>query len=118
MYADFLGYLYRCARTYIQESRPTLSWESLQDNVEFILTHPNGWEGGQQSQMRQAAVSAGLIPHESASTRVQFVTEGEASLHFCVNKGIMGVDTLPVSCILCFNVVELIIVVLRLETAA
>jgi len=47
-------------------------------NIEFVLTHPNGWEGAQQAQMREAAIHAGLIDDiPSARARVRFVTEGE-----------------------------------------
>ncbi|KAF8632436.1 hypothetical protein AX15_001879 [Amanita polypyramis BW_CC] len=55
--------------------------------MHFILSHPNGWEGKQQADMRRAAISAGLVRTTSeAVERVTFVTEGEASLHFCLNK--------------------------------
>ena len=37
--------------------------------------------------MRRAAINAGLVATVSeASERISFVTEGEASLHFCLNK--------------------------------
>jgi len=37
--------------------------------------------------MRRAAISAGLVANlAEASERISFVTEGEASLHFCLNK--------------------------------
>lgn len=91
--SDFLRYLFECTRTYIIEANPSgpAFWESVKDNVEFILTHPNGWEGPQQAIMRRAAVVAGLIPDAPhGQARLQFVTEGEASLHFCINKGILG----------------------------
>jgi hypothetical protein len=39
--------------------------------------------------MRRAAVTAGLIPDGAAGqARLSFVTEGEASLHFCIQKGL------------------------------
>ncbi|OCH89892.1 hypothetical protein OBBRIDRAFT_879951, partial [Obba rivulosa] len=38
--------------------------------------------------MRQAATQAGLVPNtQDGHVRVQFVTEGEASVHFCVSNG-------------------------------
>lgn len=53
------------------------------------MAHPNGWQGKQQSQMRDAAVVAGLIPYSDAGhQRLRFVTEGEASLHFCIRNGL------------------------------
>ncbi|KAF8333728.1 hypothetical protein F5887DRAFT_1286197 [Amanita rubescens] len=57
------------------------------DDINFILSHPNGWEGRQQSEMRNAAISAGLVKNEAeALDQVSFVTEGEASLHYCLNN--------------------------------
>ena len=43
----------------------------------------------QQAQMRQAAIRAGLVPDTDAGrARVCFVTEGEASLHLCIQRGL------------------------------
>ncbi|KAI1793722.1 hypothetical protein LXA43DRAFT_202911 [Ganoderma leucocontextum] len=89
--ADFLGYLFACARRYICEthSNGESLWNSVQDQIAFVLSHPNGWEGLQQSKIRQAAVTAGLVPDTSAGySRIHFVTEGEASLNFCINNGL------------------------------
>ncbi len=89
--ADFLRYMYTCARTYIEESYPNgeALWTSVESGIQFILTHPNGWEGIQQSQMREAAIGAGLVPDTTAGhSRVSFVTEGEASLHFAIKHGL------------------------------
>lgn len=62
-------------------------WTTLQWTADFVLTHPNGWEGAQQNLMRKAAITAGLIPDTPAGhSRLIFVSEGEASLHFCVQK--------------------------------
>lgn len=89
--ADFLRYMYTCARNYIEETHangPAL-WTSVEDDIQFILTHPNGWEGIQQTQMREAAVKAGVVPDTSAGrSRISFVSEGEASLHFCIKHGL------------------------------
>jgi hypothetical protein len=88
--ADFLRYLFKCTETYIQEKEPNGEslWSSLQNQIDFILTHPNGWEGAQQSLMREAAVMAGLIPDtDEGHSQLCFVTEGEASLHFAVRNG-------------------------------
>ena len=89
--ADFLRYLHQCARTFIEETHANGVdlWHTLKDHTEFILAHPNGWEGPQQSMMRTAAVQAGLIPdNEDGHSHLLFVTEGEASLHFCIQNGI------------------------------
>ncbi|KAK7058002.1 hypothetical protein R3P38DRAFT_3304311 [Favolaschia claudopus] len=89
VFADFLQYLFECAKTFIIDSNGADLWASLQHNIRFVLTHPNGWEGKQQSQMRDAAIVAGLIPNsEAGHDRLRFVTEGEASLHFCIQNGL------------------------------
>jgi len=81
--ADFMSYLFQCARTYIQESHLNL-WRSVENSIEFVLTHPNGWEGPQQQQIRRAVELAGLISSQEGQSHVHLLTEGEASLHFCV----------------------------------
>ncbi|KAG6889543.1 hypothetical protein C0992_004803 [Termitomyces sp. T32_za158] len=91
VFADFMRYLFDCAKTYISEAHLNSSdlWKSVESKIEFVLAHPNGWEGAQQEQMREAAVLAGLIPDTpEGHARVQFVPEGEASLHFCVQSGL------------------------------
>ncbi|KIJ14485.1 hypothetical protein PAXINDRAFT_115792 [Paxillus involutus ATCC 200175] len=93
--ADFMQYLLTCARSYIIESRVNGAniWRSVEDGIEFILTHPNGWEGPQQQQIRRAAQLAGLVPNEEGQARIHLLTEGEASLHFCVTH-ILASDSL------------------------
>ncbi|KAG2357426.1 hypothetical protein BDR07DRAFT_1490691 [Suillus spraguei] len=60
-------------------------WRSSENRFEFVFTHPNGWEGPQQTQIRIAAVLSGLIPStEDGMARVHLLTEGEACLHYCV----------------------------------
>ena len=91
VFGDFLKYLLECASSYIQDTHangPDL-WNSVKSDIDFVLSHPNGWEGTQQSEMRRAAVLAGLVPdNESGHSRLSFVTEGEASLHFSVENGL------------------------------
>jgi len=91
LFGDFMQYLYSCAKTYIQDTHPSGNelWASLEQQIEYVLTHPNGWGGAQQDQMRKAAIIAGLVPETDAGrSRVHFVTEGEASLHFCIQSGL------------------------------
>jgi hypothetical protein len=91
VFGDFLRYLLECASSYIQDTHangPDL-WNSVKSHIDFVLSHPNGWEGTQQSEMRRAAVLAGLVPdNASGHARLSFVTEGEASLHFSVQNGL------------------------------
>lgn len=88
VFADFLGYLMLCTETFIKETYSIVTddvWKTLQTDMVIVLAHPNGWEGAQQNQMREAAILAKIIPNTpSAHERVVFVSEGEASLHFCV----------------------------------
>lgn len=89
VYADFYGYLYQCTKTYIRETQvgnmSGLLWDSLEGEIDFVLSHPNGWGGAQQNAMRSAVVKAGIVTEEEALSRITFVTEGEASMHFCVS---------------------------------
>ncbi|KAL0064092.1 hypothetical protein AAF712_008952 [Marasmius tenuissimus] len=89
IFADFLRYLHKCTINFIKENRGAEFFSSVEHEIEYVLSHPNGWEGAQQAQMRQAAISAGLVSADEADSRLQFVTEGEASLHYCINKGVM-----------------------------
>lgn len=91
VFSDFLKYLFECTRTYIIETHPNGSslWSSVEDQIEVVLSHPNGWEGLQQSKMRRAAIQAGIVPDTpSGQQRIHFVTEGEASLHYCLDSGL------------------------------
>ncbi|KAI1793699.1 hypothetical protein LXA43DRAFT_1121934 [Ganoderma leucocontextum] len=91
VFADFLRYLVACTRSYICEthSNGESLWNSVQNSIEFVLTHPNGWEGLQQEKMRKAAVIAGLVPDTcEGQSRIHLVTEGEASLNFCITSGL------------------------------
>lgn len=64
------------------------TWKSVQTNIKYVLTHPNGWGGSQQAEMRRAAVLASLVSeNEKDQLRIAFVTEGEASLHYCLLSG-------------------------------
>ncbi|KAI5115452.1 hypothetical protein M0805_008680 [Coniferiporia weirii] len=95
VFADFLGYLMTCAETFIRETHLTLSrsWDTLSGDTIFILGHPNGWQGTQQNMMRKAAIMAKMITDTpQGRSRVKFVTEGEASLHYCLREGSLDND--------------------------
>ena len=90
VFADFLGYIFSCIKQYIIDTFPegVTLWDSVAGKIEFVLSHPNGWEGAQQMAMRAAAAHAGLVSGDAPGhARVHFVTEGEASVHFCLEKG-------------------------------
>ncbi|KIY51050.1 hypothetical protein FISHEDRAFT_37884 [Fistulina hepatica ATCC 64428] len=91
VFGDFLKYLFHCTRTFIIDTHANGSqlWSGVESNIQFVLSHPNGWEGAQQTKMRRAAVYGRLIPDTNeGKARIYFVTEGEASLHACVLNGL------------------------------
>ena len=91
VFGDFLKYLFRCTRSFIIDTHAggASVWTSVENDIQFVLSHPNGWEGAQQSKMRRAAIYADLVPNtDEGKARVRFVTEGEASLHACVLNGL------------------------------
>jgi len=86
VFADFMRYLFHSTRALFKDSEPNgeLRWNSISESIELVLTHPNGWGGPQQAQLRNAAVKAGIVQDTPAGrSRVHFVTEGEASFNFC-----------------------------------
>lgn len=98
VFGDFLGYLFRCSKNFIIDTHANgaILWRAVEKDLQFVLSHPNGWEGAQQSRMRRAAIHGGLIPDtDSGKARIRFVTEGEASLHACVLNGLAN-DVLSV----------------------
>lgn len=92
VYADFLAYLMTCAEKFIRDTYPIVStpesWSELRRTATFVLSHPNGWEGPHQSKLRQAVIMARFVPDSADShSRIIFVSEGEASLHYCLRGG-------------------------------
>ena len=69
---DFIRYLFDCAKIYIQEHHVAFTWSTIEQSIEYIFTHPNGWEGVQQQLYRRAIASAGFIPN---------TTEGQSCVH-------------------------------------
>jgi hypothetical protein len=93
--ADLLSYLFESAKDQFKDYEPNgnLRWSRVSDNIELVLTHPNGWGGPQQTQLRAAAIKARIVPDTpSGHSRVHFVTEGEASFHFCATSTQAGRD--------------------------
>lgn len=91
VFGDFLRYLFVCTRRFIEDSHAAGDrlWRHVENNIHVVLSHPNGWEGPQQSRMRRAAIYAGLIPDtDEGKARIRFVTEGEASMHACIHNGL------------------------------
>ena len=86
VFSDFMRYLFDSTKALFISSdvNGEQRWNSVSSKIELVLTHPNGWGGPQQSQLRTAAARAGIVPDtKEGHSRVHFVTEGEASFHFC-----------------------------------
>jgi len=88
LFADFIRYLFDSAKAFIQECEPMGEelWEKRKDDINLVLSHPNGWEGREQEFLRKSVVQASLFTEEQALSRVSFVTEGEATFNFCVTN--------------------------------
>ncbi|KAJ2932470.1 hypothetical protein H1R20_g4610, partial [Candolleomyces eurysporus] len=99
IFGDFLSYLYTCTTSFIKDTHANgsaLLAHVIPHHVEFVLSHPNGWEGAQQAKMRRAAIYGRLIDDTpEGRARIRFVTEGEASLHACVLSG-LATDVLSI----------------------
>lgn len=98
VFGDFLRYMFRCTRKFIEDTHANGKklWKSVERDLNFVLSHPNGWEGAQQSRMRRSAILGGLIPNnDEGKSRIWFVTEGEASMHACILSG-LAADVLSV----------------------
>jgi len=100
--SDFLRYLVECAQEYITQSLPggQALWDSLKDTMTYVLTHPNGWLGRQQTLIREAAVIAGLVSDSFEDfTRIEFVTEGEGANHLILQCTCLICHFLQLRCI-------------------
>jgi hypothetical protein len=92
-----MRYLLDCTKRYFVEHimNGRRKWSALLPTAQFILSHPNGWGGKQQSKLRKIAVRAGLIKDTITDrARVHFVTEGEASVHYCLLQNLVEETTL------------------------
>ncbi|PVF93799.1 hypothetical protein CPB86DRAFT_767082 [Serendipita vermifera] len=86
VYADFIKYLYDHTKEFFIETMPNGRniWNRLESNIVLIFCHPNGWDVSQQSFLGDCAVLAGIVPQRDVEERVEFITEGEASVHYSV----------------------------------
>jgi hypothetical protein len=89
IYADIFKYLYQHTRTFFQsrEVGGVAIWERLEDSIEIVIAHPNGWSAHEQAFLRKVAVMAGIVPGTKAQDRVHVVSEGEASVHYVMVHG-------------------------------
>ncbi|KAG8793239.1 hypothetical protein FRC12_003456 [Ceratobasidium sp. 428] len=86
IYADFMAYILQHTRSYF-ESRVLEGanlWKELRDDMTIVLAHPNGWAIKEQNFLRKAAIAAKYTTEDKAHTQIHFVSEAEASMHFCM----------------------------------
>ncbi|KEP48820.1 putative heat shock 70 kDa protein 12A [Rhizoctonia solani 123E] len=84
IYSDFLGYLLKHTKAFVEKrmARGKEVWEKHKPTMEVVIAHPNGWDTPEQDFLRKAAIDSGFVDSES---QVQFVTEAEASVHYCIH---------------------------------
>ncbi|CAE6436769.1 unnamed protein product [Rhizoctonia solani] len=87
IYSDFLGYLLRHTRAFFEDRilDGKQIWERYSPTMEVVIAHPNGWGIREQTFLRTAAATVGFSTSGQASSRIRFVTEAEASVHFCIH---------------------------------
>ncbi|KAF8337474.1 uncharacterized protein EI90DRAFT_3043110 [Cantharellus anzutake] len=86
IYRDFFKYL-------VKHTQDTFTyrvldgarvWKTHIPSADIVIAHPNGWGLREQEFLRTAAVAASIVPESQSHTRIFFVTEGEASVHYCM----------------------------------
>ncbi|KAF8593069.1 hypothetical protein BDV93DRAFT_590260, partial [Ceratobasidium sp. AG-I] len=85
VYIDFMKYLLENTKSFFEKKvigGRTL-WGKLFPTIQVVLAHPNGWETPERGFLRRAARRAGMAPSDS---QITFVTEAEASVHFCLSR--------------------------------
>ncbi|KIM25133.1 hypothetical protein M408DRAFT_331419 [Serendipita vermifera MAFF 305830] len=86
VYSDLFQYLMENIQKSFEQSIPNgpAVWSRLRDRLTVVLTTPNGWDFSQQSLLRKAAIGAGLVTEENSYELLDFITEGEASVHYAL----------------------------------
>ena len=86
VYTEFLRYVHDTVHDYFIKSTPNGAniWDRLQNDAVIVLCTPNGWDISQQTFLRNVAIKAGLVDEHNADRRVEFITEGEASVHYAL----------------------------------
>ncbi|CAE6533900.1 unnamed protein product [Rhizoctonia solani] len=87
VYSDFLRYLLKHTEKFFKDriiDGPAL-WLRHRSKMEFIIAHPNAWGTREQAFLRNMAVRAGFVDATQAQNKIRFLSEGEASVHFCLD---------------------------------
>ncbi|CEL62429.1 Heat shock 70 kDa protein 12A OS=Homo sapiens GN=HSPA12A PE=1 SV=2 [Rhizoctonia solani AG-1 IB] len=92
IYTDFLRYLLKHTREYFEDRilDGKSTWERYSPSMETVIAHPNGWGLREQAFLRKSAVDAGFSTNEQAQKSIRFLTEAEASVHFCIHHTNLG----------------------------
>jgi hypothetical protein len=92
IYADFLRYLLQHTQQFFEDRILDGGniWQTYKPTMDVVVAHPNGWGIREQTFLRTAAVMAGFTSTELALKNVHFVTEAEASVHFCMHYTTLG----------------------------
>ncbi|KAF8750919.1 ATP binding [Rhizoctonia solani] len=72
-------------------------WEKYMSTMQIVIGHPNGWSNREQAFLRNAAVKCGVF-NTSQSTiakNISFVTEAEASVHYCIQHTNLSTELKP-----------------------
>ena len=77
-------------------------WRTAEDDLQFVLSRPNGWEGTQQTKMGRDVVYGGIISDTvQTPERQELALSQEANLQTCVLNGLtqemLAVYTFPYS---------------------
>jgi hypothetical protein len=64
-------------------------WTRYRSAMEFVVAHPNAWSTREQAFLRKVVTQAGLVNASNAAKNVRFVTEAEASVHYCLHDSTM-----------------------------
>jgi len=86
IYTDFMVYLMKHTQEFF-ESRILDGgkvWDELHKDMTIVIAHPNGWTVKEQNFLRKAAVAARYTSEAKAHAQIHFVSEAEASVHFCM----------------------------------
>ncbi|KAG8826100.1 hypothetical protein FRC19_009707 [Serendipita sp. 401] len=86
IYTSFMAYVYKTTEDFFTNRTPNgrRIWDRLKDRNIIILCTPNGWGTNEQDFMRDAAIAAGILSAHEVDDRLEFVTEGEASVHYAL----------------------------------
>jgi hypothetical protein len=86
IYVDFMRHLLKHTKQFFEMHvlQGKEEWRRYFPSMEIVIAHPNGWGLYEQDFLRRAAVAAGYATSQNAISQIKFVSEAEASVHFCL----------------------------------